>query len=224
MASGVMPKAFVKSARTTSAPGVTTLPGVTVFTRTACGATSIASVLLHEAIVEQASAILGGVDILVNNAASGRIYPGGSVTISDSGWQDCLNTNFFSAMRLTAALLPAMLERKSGAHSFEWRDDPLFVSEGGNECCTPSTLLTSPCIQAASAGKSSTSSLRKRSFEGKALPELAERVTGNIGKYREWLVDFILAHGIDLSSKKASLLLWGSATEAGSFCLPIRQC
>jgi hypothetical protein len=113
---------------------------------------------------------------------------------------------------------------RSGAHSFEWRDDPLFVSEGGNECCTPSTLLTSPCIQAASAGKSSTSSLRKRSFEGKELPELAERVTGNIGKYREWLVDFILAHGIDLSSKKASLLLWGSATEAGSFCLPIRQC
>jgi len=32
------------------------------------------------------------VDILLNNAASGRIYPGGSVTIPDSGWQDCFNT------------------------------------------------------------------------------------------------------------------------------------
>jgi NAD(P)-dependent dehydrogenase (short-subunit alcohol dehydrogenase family) len=42
------------------------------------------------AIVEQVSATLGDVDILVNNAASGRIYPGGSLTIPDSGWQDAL--------------------------------------------------------------------------------------------------------------------------------------
>ena len=68
-----------------------------------------------QAIVEQTSAILGGVDILVNNAASGRIYPGGSLTVPDSGWQDDFNTDFFSAVRLTAALLPGMLQRKSGA-------------------------------------------------------------------------------------------------------------
>src|SRR6202048_1042460 len=68
-----------------------------------------------QAIVEQVSGILDGVDILVNNAASGRIYPGGSLSIPDSGWQDDFNTNFFSAVRLTAALLPGMLERKSGA-------------------------------------------------------------------------------------------------------------
>src|ERR1700736_2308837 len=47
MASVVIPNAFVKSARTASAPGVATLPGVTVFTRTPCGAISVASVLLH---------------------------------------------------------------------------------------------------------------------------------------------------------------------------------
>ena len=68
-----------------------------------------------QAIVEQASAIFDGVDILVNNAASGRIYPGGSLTIPDSGWQESFNTNFFSAVRLTAALLPGMVERKSGS-------------------------------------------------------------------------------------------------------------
>jgi NAD(P)-dependent dehydrogenase (short-subunit alcohol dehydrogenase family) len=68
-----------------------------------------------QAIVEQTSAILGGVDILVNNAASGHIYPGGSLTIPDSRWQDCFDTNFFSAVRLTAALLPGMLERKGGS-------------------------------------------------------------------------------------------------------------
>jgi NAD(P)-dependent dehydrogenase (short-subunit alcohol dehydrogenase family) len=68
-----------------------------------------------QAIVEQTSAIFDDVDILVNNAASGCIYPGGSLTIPDSGWQDDFNTNFFSAVRLTAALLPGMLEHKSGA-------------------------------------------------------------------------------------------------------------
>jgi NAD(P)-dependent dehydrogenase (short-subunit alcohol dehydrogenase family) len=68
-----------------------------------------------QAIVDQTSAIFDGVDILVNNAASGQIYPGGSLTIPDSGWQEDFNTNFFSAVRLTAALLPGMLEHKSGA-------------------------------------------------------------------------------------------------------------
>jgi NAD(P)-dependent dehydrogenase (short-subunit alcohol dehydrogenase family) len=61
-----------------------------------------------QAIVEQTSPILGGVDILVNNAASGRIHPGGSVRIQDSGWEDWFHTNFFSAVRLTAVLLPEM--------------------------------------------------------------------------------------------------------------------
>jgi NAD(P)-dependent dehydrogenase (short-subunit alcohol dehydrogenase family) len=51
----------------------------------------------------------------VNNAASGRICPSGSLSIPDSGWQDDFNTNFFSAVRLTAAFLPGMLERKNGA-------------------------------------------------------------------------------------------------------------
>src|SRR5260370_11746247 len=75
----------------------------------------VSSVEGVKAVVEQVSAVLGSVDILVNNAASGRIYPGGSSTIPDSGWQDDFNTNFFSAVRLTAALFPGMLGRKNGA-------------------------------------------------------------------------------------------------------------
>jgi hypothetical protein len=39
--------------------------------------------------------------------------------------------------------------------------------------------------------------------EGKELPELSERVTGNVGEYREWLVDFILAQGIQLEFKES---------------------
>jgi len=39
--------------------------------------------------------------------------------------------------------------------------------------------------------------------EGKELPELSERVTGNVGEYRERLVDFILAQGIELEFKES---------------------
>jgi len=39
--------------------------------------------------------------------------------------------------------------------------------------------------------------------EGKEIPELSERVTGNVGEYRERLVDFILAQGIQLEFKES---------------------
>jgi antirestriction protein ArdC len=39
--------------------------------------------------------------------------------------------------------------------------------------------------------------------EGKDLPELSERVTGNVGEYRERLLDFISAQGIALEFKES---------------------
>ena len=39
--------------------------------------------------------------------------------------------------------------------------------------------------------------------EGKELPELSEHVTGNVGEYRERLVDFILSQGIQLEHKES---------------------
>jgi antirestriction protein ArdC len=39
--------------------------------------------------------------------------------------------------------------------------------------------------------------------EGKDLPELSERVTGNVGEYRERLLDFIAAQGILLEFKQS---------------------
>jgi hypothetical protein len=39
--------------------------------------------------------------------------------------------------------------------------------------------------------------------EGKELPELAERVTGNVGEYRQRLIDFIFAQGIQLEFKES---------------------
>ncbi len=39
--------------------------------------------------------------------------------------------------------------------------------------------------------------------EGKGLPELSERVTGNVGEYRERLVDFVIAQGVSLEWKES---------------------
>jgi len=66
------------------------------------------------AIAANAVEALGGVDIIVNNAGASRTYPGGSLTISDAEWVDSLDVNLLSAVRLNAALVPAMVERGTG--------------------------------------------------------------------------------------------------------------
>ena len=57
---------------------------------------------------------LGGIDIVINNAAATRTYPDGSLTIPDAEWLDALDLNFLSAVRVNAALVPAMIERGTG--------------------------------------------------------------------------------------------------------------
>jgi NAD(P)-dependent dehydrogenase (short-subunit alcohol dehydrogenase family) len=54
-------------------------------------------------IVEQAIEVLGGLDVLVNNAGASHVYPGGIATIPDEAWLDSLNINFMSAVRVTNA-------------------------------------------------------------------------------------------------------------------------
>jgi hypothetical protein len=39
--------------------------------------------------------------------------------------------------------------------------------------------------------------------EGKELPELTEKVTGSVGEYRERLIDFVIAQGIELEFKES---------------------
>ena len=61
----------------------------------------------------QAAEELGGVDVLINNAALSNFH-GGSL---DTAWDDLeylMRCNYLSPVRLTRALLPAMLERGSG--------------------------------------------------------------------------------------------------------------
>ena len=58
---------------------------------------------------------LGGVDIVVNNAAAARTHLGGITSIPDEEWLDALNLNYLSAVRVNNALLPAL--RQAGAGS-----------------------------------------------------------------------------------------------------------
>ena len=57
---------------------------------------------------------LAGVAIVVNNACPARTHLGGIATIPDEEWLDALNLNYLSAVRVTAALLPALREAGQG--------------------------------------------------------------------------------------------------------------
>ncbi|MBE9461380.1 SDR family oxidoreductase [Dyadobacter subterraneus] len=56
----------------------------------------------------------GGVDILVNNMGSNTLPGGGFSVLTDEHWDQALQVNLLSSVRLDRALLPKMLEQKSG--------------------------------------------------------------------------------------------------------------
>jgi NAD(P)-dependent dehydrogenase (short-subunit alcohol dehydrogenase family) len=57
---------------------------------------------------------LGGVDILVNNVGGSSAPSGGFAVLTDEDWQQTLDTNLLAAVRLDRALLPGMLNQRSG--------------------------------------------------------------------------------------------------------------
>ncbi|GGT05149.1 oxidoreductase [Streptomyces cinerochromogenes] len=69
-------------------------------------------------LADTALGILGGVDIVVNNAggASGGGMPhlDGYASLSDEAWTEAFMTNCLAAVRLDRALLPSMIEQRSG--------------------------------------------------------------------------------------------------------------
>lgn len=73
--------------------------------RTRAGARALASAA-HE--------LLGGVDILVDNAGGAQPYEDTSA-IPDEEWQDALDLNYLASVRLDALLTQGMRERRSGA-------------------------------------------------------------------------------------------------------------
>ncbi len=72
--------------------------------RTAAGA---------EALAAAAQEVLGGVDVLVQNVGGAQPYKG-ALAIPDEVWQDALDLNLLSSVRLDSLLLPGMRERRSG--------------------------------------------------------------------------------------------------------------
>ena len=57
---------------------------------------------------------LGGVDVVVHVVGGSSAPAGGFAVLDDREWQRALDLNLFPAVRLDRALLPAMLEQRSG--------------------------------------------------------------------------------------------------------------
>jgi NAD(P)-dependent dehydrogenase (short-subunit alcohol dehydrogenase family) len=66
------------------------------------------------ALAAAAHETLGGVDILVHNAGGARPHKTG-LGIPDEEWQDALDLNFLSSVRVNSLLARGMRERRSGA-------------------------------------------------------------------------------------------------------------
>lgn len=67
-----------------------------------------------EMIAAEILAKFGTIDIIVNNAGANLSPGGGFNRLLDEHWYNDWQLNFMSAVRLNKALLPAMIEQKSG--------------------------------------------------------------------------------------------------------------
>src|SRR5438445_879336 len=57
---------------------------------------------------------LGGLDILINSVGGSTAPSGGALVLTDDLWQQTLDLNLLSAVRLDRGLLPSMLKQGSG--------------------------------------------------------------------------------------------------------------
>jgi NAD(P)-dependent dehydrogenase (short-subunit alcohol dehydrogenase family) len=66
-------------------------------------------------IAEEALKKLGGLDILVNNAAAAKVVMPNSEAITTADWQETIASNFLSAVYVTNAVLPALKKSSAAA-------------------------------------------------------------------------------------------------------------
>ncbi|MCM3920236.1 oxidoreductase [Frankia sp. AiPs1] len=66
-------------------------------------------------LAAEAAAHLGGIDILVDNAASQTRVPAGVLAMTDADWFTDLNGSLLSAVRLDRAVVPGMIAAGGGA-------------------------------------------------------------------------------------------------------------
>ena len=84
-----------------------------------------------ESVAKEALSRLEVIDMIVHVVGGSTAPAGGFAALTDSEWQKALDMNLLAAVRLDRALLPSMLQRKSGAiiHvSSIQRKLPLFES------------------------------------------------------------------------------------------------
>ena len=67
-----------------------------------------------QTVIDRIHAAWGGVDILIDNVGASDSRSGSFASLSDEVWQSILEVNLLSAVRLDRALVPGMMERRSG--------------------------------------------------------------------------------------------------------------
>lgn len=75
----------------------------------------VASIAGAALVADAVGRELGSLDFLVHNVGGSSAHGGGALALGDALWEDALQANLMAAVRLDRALLPAMLERGSGA-------------------------------------------------------------------------------------------------------------
>ena len=65
-------------------------------------------------VVDAVHSRLGGIDVIVHVVGGSSAPAGGFAVLDDREWQRALDLNLIAAVRLDRALLPAMLEQRSG--------------------------------------------------------------------------------------------------------------
>lgn len=66
------------------------------------------------ALVDEATRLLGGVDVLINNVGNPTHPPAAAWEMVDEDWLGDLNMNLMTAVRLDRAVIPAMVTQGSG--------------------------------------------------------------------------------------------------------------
>lgn len=76
-------------------------------------------------VAGEAIRILGGLDIVVHCVGASFSKPGGALALTEDDWMQALGTNLLSAVRLNRAVLPGLLEQRSGTivhvSSLQWK-------------------------------------------------------------------------------------------------------
>ena len=67
-----------------------------------------------QAVIDRIHDAWGGLDILIDNVGASDASAGSFASLSDEVWQNILEVNLLSAVRLDRAFVPGMTERRSG--------------------------------------------------------------------------------------------------------------